>query len=124
MPLSRIGWLGITAILIFSALVVVDWSPADASPLGQSVPTLTPTSTRTPDATSTPFPPATSQPTAGSEPVDSTPDSNADTDADAAPVLLPTAGVSVRPGASVIFLGAGLLLLIWGILHSRLGKGK
>ena len=90
MQISRLKWPVLLCVLIVSIVGAFGWRPADATPLGQTVPTVTPTVapiTPTATFTSTPQPPSPSR----SQPTPTV----------AAPILLPVAGDSMhRPNIS------------------------
>ena len=101
-------WIVMVCVIGLSLASSFDWAPANASRLGQTVPTHTPTAapvTPTPEP-----PPATEPPPASTVPsIESSPA--------ATPVfLLPTAGDSAAGGLQFVgVLGLGLTLLAWAI---------
>lgn len=104
--MQRRRWLSIAfvCLLAISAMSSIDWAPASASRLGQSVPTRTPTVTPGPTATFT----ATPAPVANQVP-DATP---------ATPVLLPTAGDAPAVDGGWV-LGVVLLIIGQGLRLAR-----
>src|SRR3990172_2085371 len=101
-------WIALVCVIGLSLASSFNWAPADASSLGQTVPTRTPTAapvTPTPEP-----PPATEPPPASTVPsIESSPA--------ATPVfLLPTAGDSAAGGLQLGgAAGLGLTLLAWAV---------
>ena len=98
-------WMGVAFlfVLILSA-GAVDWAPANASRLGQTVPTRTPTA-EPPSVTPTVVVTATSTPSG-------------------APALLPVAGNSADVGPIVVGgMGLGLMWLAW-VARRRLLRSR
>lgn len=117
--MQRRRWLSIAfvCLLAISAMSSIDWAPASASRLGQSVPTRTPTPN--PTAMMTPLPSPTPQ-VASRPAASSTPGG--------APALLPVAGGDIGSNW-LMWITVGLLLLaVWRggqrRVRSRSAKNK
>jgi hypothetical protein len=105
-------WLLIAGLVLAALTSTLDWAPANASPLGQTVPTRTPTPG---PATSTPKPsPSTPIPTLPADVLTATAVSGNP------PTLLPTAG----GGSSDDLAGAGLMGLALIIVAALAVAGR
>ncbi len=109
MRMKREMWVVLACAFGLSLASSFDWAPVDASRLGQTVPTRTPTAA---PVTPTPEPPSATEPPPPASTVPSIESSPA-----ATPVfLLPTAGDSAAGGLQFVgVLGLGLTLLAWAI---------
>jgi hypothetical protein len=110
-------WIAVLCVIGLSLASSFDWAPADASHLGQTVPTRTPTAA---PVTPTPEPPRATEP----PPVSTVP--SIDSSPTATPVfLLPTAGDSGTGGLQFVgVIGFGLTLLAWAIRLRVRGKTR
>jgi hypothetical protein len=118
MPLKKLLWISVGGVLGLSLLASLDWAPANASRLGQSVPTRTPTVIPpTPGSTPTLLaePTAALSATLAADPA-STPV--------APPALLPEAGGSLLNGAPAVMLPGVLLLIAAWSYRRRARRGS
>jgi hypothetical protein len=107
MTLKRCLWALLISVFVVAVLGSVEWSPAGASRLGQTVPTRTPTAA---PATPTPLPAPTEPPAPATEDPAATPVPT--------PALLPVAGglnstvwnLLIVSGLVLITLGTGVWL--------------
>ena len=111
MRTRQLMWAVMAFAIALSLVGSFDWTPADASRLGQTVPTRTPTAA--PITPAPEPPPATAVPSVESSPA-------------ATPViLLPTAGDSSGDALALWgMIGLGLLLLAWAIRLRARGNAR
>jgi len=118
MRISRLKWPICMCIFIISIVGTFSWRPVDATRLGQTVPTATPTvdPAITPTATATLLP--TASPTAAASAVPET-SSQPAAPAPEAPKLLPVAGAASLFVPGALIAGAGVTLMFATLQRRR-----